>query len=481
MKNAAPLAADLTPGPTVAHPLLVGDWPDPTVCRGPDAYYMTHGCGPYQPSALIWRSPDLFEWTPIAHAVSNQIGMAWVGDIDFYQGRFYLYCSVARQHCVVHAEDPTGPWSEPIPLLAPLFDIGHIADETGARYLFNAGGKRIRLTDNGLAVAGELEKVHDAWPIPADWSIECECLEAPRLVKRGEWYHMIAAEGGTFGPATAHMAVVARARSLDGPWENAPHNPFIHTYSRSEAWWTKGHGNLIEGPDGRWWCIFHGHRAHHTSLSRCTLIEPVEWTADEWPYVPPEWPQDAPAARVNLELSDDFTAPTLGLQWQFHEDASTDRYELAGESLTLTARGAEAHSSQPLCLKPRDESYVIEAELEVLGSATGGMMLFAAPDFSCGLELTGAGTIRRVWNGMRQYRWAHEVPYPSRRITFRFINRHEDVAFQYRDEGGSWRTLQPGQDVGRLGDTTNGSRVALFAHGEGAVRFLRFEYRGLEP
>ena len=51
-------------------------------------------------------------------------------------------------------------------------------------------------------------------------------------MKRGEYFYMITAVGGTAGPPTGHMVIAARSRSINGPWENCPHNPIVRTVSR---------------------------------------------------------------------------------------------------------------------------------------------------------------------------------------------------------------------------------------------------------
>lgn len=93
---------------------------------------------------------------------------------------------------------------------------------------------------------------------------------------------MMSVEGGTAGPATSHMCVVARSKSLFSPWENSPYNPIVHTYSASENWWPKGHGILIDDVNDNWWVVYHAYANGYHTLRRFTLIEPIEWTNDGW-------------------------------------------------------------------------------------------------------------------------------------------------------------------------------------------------------
>ena len=102
-----------------------------------------------------------------------------------------------------------------------------------------------------MSTVGQQKKIYGGWAFPTEWKTEGVWLESPKLTKRGRYYHLICAEGGTSGPPTSHMAVVARSQSPLGPWENSPHNPLIHTYSADEDWWSVGHGTLVSTPDDR--------------------------------------------------------------------------------------------------------------------------------------------------------------------------------------------------------------------------------------
>ncbi len=220
-----------------------------------------------------------------------------------------------------------------------------MAGPDGKRYLHFAGGKAVELSADGLATAGQPKKVYDGWAFPQEWKTEGVWLESPKLTRRGEYYYLICAEGGTAGPPTSHMAVVARSKSPLGPWENAPHNPLIHTYSADEDWWSVGHGSLISTPDDRWYFVYHGYRRGFHTLGRNTLLEPVEWTSDDWPRAPLSQrrgePMPAPmgvAQRPMIELSDDFKAPALRATWHAWKETDMTRYQAGDGALIVRAR-----------------------------------------------------------------------------------------------------------------------------------------------
>ncbi|MCU0981555.1 MAG: family 43 glycosylhydrolase, partial [Pirellulaceae bacterium] len=315
-----------------------------------------------------------------------------------------------------------------------------------------------------------------------DWTIECFCLESPKLTRRGGWYYLTSAQGGTSGPATSHMVVSARSKSPLGPWENSLHNPIIRTWSRDEPWWSKGHGTLVEGPRGDGYCVLHGYMNGYRTLGRCTLIEPIEWTDDGWFRAVERWPaidQDF-ASEVAMPLSDDFDGPPLGIQWQFHRHFDDARYELVDGSLKLNGFGDTPGSSRPLSMMAMHRAYEIETDVELSGEGTAGLMLFGSPDVYIGLGVSPDGKLRRVQEGFRRYGRTDEPEIGRSRLTLRIVNDKQDVRFYYRVDDGGWTVLQPGMDVSSM--TTVGwhaLRPALFATGAAEARFLFFRYTPL--
>ena len=165
-------------------------------------------------------------------------------------------------------------------------DPCHFTDSEGKRFLYFSNGGYVPLSDDGLSVEGKLKHVYDGWPIPRDWTIECFCMEGPKLVKHNDYYYLTTAEGGTAGSATSHMVISARSKSPFGSWENSPYNPIIRTKSSAEKWWSKGHGTVLHDDAGKWWLIFHGYEKGHYNMGRQTLLQPIEWTNDCWYKTP---------------------------------------------------------------------------------------------------------------------------------------------------------------------------------------------------
>ncbi len=281
--------------------IFAGDYPDPSILADGDDYYMTYTTNYWLPALPIWHSKDLVNWEPIGHALEKYLGTVWAPDFQKVDGRYYIYFPADAKIYVVWADDVRGPWSEPIDLGIQAIDPGLIVDENGERFLYLNGGNMVKLAPDGLSTVGEVKHTYDAWPIPEDWVVECECLESPKLLKHDGWYYIISAQGGTAGPATSHMAVACRSRQADGPWEQSPYNPIVHTWSDAETWWSKGHGTLFADKEGAWWMVYHAYRKNYQTLGRHILLEPMKWTEDGWPVSDAESPRKLATKKEGTE------------------------------------------------------------------------------------------------------------------------------------------------------------------------------------
>lgn len=358
--------------------IFPGDYPDPTIMREGKDFYMTHSCFTYYPGLLVWHSTDLINWEPISRAVQDQSYSIFAPDMCKVGDKYYIYYpSSDGRNFVVTADSPKGPWSEPIQIRVSGIDPGHVVAENGKRYLYTNNGHVVELTDDGLSAAGRNQKVYDGWEFPSDWETEGMWLESPKLVKRGEYYYLISAEGGTAGPVTSHMCVVARSKSALGPWENSPYNPMVHTYSGAEEWWSKGHGTLIDDADGNWYIVYHAYRNGFHTLGRSTIVESVEWTKDGWPVLAEKdgakWDNDGFVTDLNYLR--DYSNPIMWAKW---EPGFQD-----GTLWTTTAI---------------DKSYEIQAEFNLANGSKAGLYLFYNEEANAGVTAEGSTRYLRIVN-----------------------------------------------------------------------------------
>ncbi|HJV62247.1 MAG TPA: family 43 glycosylhydrolase, partial [Albitalea sp.] len=476
---------------TYRNPIVPGDHPDPTILKDGADYYLTFSSFQCYPGAVIWHSTDLVNWTPITAALAKPIGTVWAMDLAKHGGRYYLYVPALRDDgiavFVIWADDIRGPWSEPIDLNLPgCIDPGHAVGEDGKRYLFVNGIRRVRLMDDGLATDGPLEHAHTPWRYPDDWVVEMFAPEGPKILRRGEWFYLISAVGGTAGPPTSHMVTVARSKSIHGPWEDDPHNPVVRTWSAEEPWWSRGHGSLVEGPAGDWWMVCHGYENGFRTLGRQTLMEPIEWTRDGWFRAkggtldtPLRKPKGGAVGPAGMALSDDFSKDRLGLQWSFFAAGADEmkRVRFEDHALLLQAKGTSPADCAPLACIPGDRSYEASVVLELQGESLGGLCLYYDAHAFVGI---GFGNGQLLTYHREEVSWMRQ-PFDARAIHVKVTNHENVVSFHYSRDGQQW-TRHPWQmEVSGFHHNVFGGflslRIALFAAGGGAVRFRRFGYR----
>ncbi|MBR6184589.1 MAG: family 43 glycosylhydrolase [Bacteroidales bacterium] len=417
--------------------IFPGDYPDPTILRDGNDFYMTHSSFTYFPGLLVWHSTDLLHWEPVARAVEDGDYSIFAPDICKVDGRFYIYYPTSRgENYVVVADRPEGPWSAPVKLDVGGIDPGHVVAEDGQRYLYTNNGWVTPLTPDGLAAAGKPQKVYDGWEFPKEWETEGMWLESPKLFKRGGWYYLVSAEGGTAGPATSHMVVVARSKSALGPWENSPHNPMVHTYSADEAWWSKGHGTLVDDADGNWYIVYHAYRNGFHTLGRSTIVESVAWTEDGWPVLAEKdgakWEKGG--LQGDYAYLRDYANPLLWSRWQ---------PGFGGGSLWLTTAV--------------DESYEITARFSIPEGSQAGLFLFYNEQANIGL--TGSD--------------------PA--FALRIRNERNTVSIWEQTGDGAWEPVMERQDVSEMHHNRYQGFFALrpaYLLGDGA-ELLEFTYKPL--
>lgn len=467
--------------------IFPGDYPDPTILRDGKDYYMTHSPFYYAPGFLIWHSQDLANWKPVCRAVPEYEGSAMAPDLVKCNGKYYIYYPSDGVNWVVWADDIRGPWSKPVRLDIKGIDPGHVVGEDGHRYLFTNNGWVTPLTDDGLKVAGESRKVYDGWKYPKNWVTEGNdmYLESPKLVKKDGYYYMVSAEGGTAGPATSHMCVAARSKSIFGPWENSPYNPIVHTYSSKERWWSKGHGTLVDDADGNWWIVYHAYANGYHTLGRSTLIEPVEWTSDGWFRTARTSPSDLPEGQAVMELSDDFSTPQLGLQWTFWKEYAPNALSIKNNTLEVSGKGESPSDGRLLLATATDKCYETQVEITTGKGNQGGLLLYYNEKAYAGI--VSDGKTFTVYRGEKE-----PLTKPSifgKTFIAKILNQGNRLKISASKNGKGWTTIQTvlaeNLDVSSLNHNVykgfHALRPALYSGGKGKASFRNFLYRNAIP
>ena len=461
------------------------------------------------PDQIIWHSRDLVNWVPVTRTLRKFDGGAWASEITYYKGKYYIYTTQSDpsrgnvghhrsllvpersqgdkqwKNIVMWADRPEGPWSDPIDLeVYGLFDPGHVVDQQGNRYLYFNRGMVVRLAPDGLSAVGELKHVYDGWQYPKSWAVSCMCLEAPKLFFHNGYYFLTSAEGGTDGPTTAHMEVVARSKSVEGPWENSPYNPLVHNGSSNNKWWRQGHGTIVQDDGGNWWFLYTGFENGYAVMGKQSLLLPIEWTDDGWPRVP----YGVSAADIlpkpvgenighGMPLSDDFSNSNLSIQWTYSPSTKPEEaFRIGGGKLVMKAAGAvhgtaftPPTDATILGVVPVNHSYEAEVEITIPETAEAGLILSSGGNngswASVGLH---KGEVFR--NGDH----SDFIPTKETHLFVKLRNMNYDITGYYSTDDKTWVPFSYASYV------TDGRRLSLYASGSGDVVFRNFKYHGID-
>ena len=309
-----------------ATPIIPGFHPDPSICRVGDDYYLVNSSFEFLPGVPIFHSRDLVTWELIGNVLDRDDQLAlgssegsngiFAPTIRHHDGRFWMITTcinrVREGHLIVSATDPAGPWTTPVYTTGAMgIDPDLFWDEDGTCYLTWAGGWGGGMPIGQVAILPETgELLGEPRGISSGTGLANP--EGPHIYRRGDWYYLLLAEGGT---ERGHAVTIARSRSVDGPYEQNPANPILSHRSTTDPVQNTGHADLVETADG-WAMVYLGVRpvgptpGFHLN-GRETFLAGVEWV-DDWPVVD-ETVFAVPAG--SRDLDDDFTAPTLDLRW----------------------------------------------------------------------------------------------------------------------------------------------------------------------
>lgn len=277
------------------NPIRTGMFPDPSIVRVGEDYYMVNSSFIFFPCIPVSHSKDLIHWEIIGHAIENPkwAGLEeleggrgyWAPDISYDNGRFYITATyrlndtgtVYRKQIVVSSEKPEGPYSEPAIIDEDGIDPS-IFHEDGRHYMLLNRGARIFELDSECK-----KQISEATLL--FYGDQKRAPEGPHLLKKDGYYYLFLAEGGT-GPG--HRITVARSRELMGNYEPCPYNPIMRQTDERAAIQRCGHGKPVCTQNGEWYMVYLCGRMigdGYSMLGRETALDPITWTADGWPIV----------------------------------------------------------------------------------------------------------------------------------------------------------------------------------------------------
>ena len=344
------------------NPILQGCYPDPSITRKGDDYYLVTSTFAMFPGVPIFHSKDLVNWTQIGHVLDRKSQLK-VQDTGISAGiyapsikynanneTFYMITTQFAgdiNNMVVKTKDPFQGWSEVYKLKFNGIDPSLFFDDNGKAYvvhndapdrgkeLYN-GHRVIKIweydVENDQVIAGTDKIIVDGC---VDLSRKPIWIEAPHIYKKNGIYYLMCAEGGT---GDWHSEVIFTSENPMGPYVPAPNNPilsqrYLNSNRANKVDWA-GHADLVEGTDGKHYGVFLAIRPNEKGLvntGRETFILPVDWSGKypvfENGLVPMEPKLKMPKGvenktgtegffpNGNFTFTDNFTVQKLDYRW----------------------------------------------------------------------------------------------------------------------------------------------------------------------
>lgn len=311
----------------IHNPILPGFNPDPCICRKGEDYYLAVSTFEWFPGIPIYHSRDLQSWELYTHVLTDdekpdlkKLPSAkgiWAPCLTYCEQEdlFYVVYGVMNSmnaryfdvdNFVITAKDIRGPWSEPVYLHSAGFDASMLHDDDGRKWVVSLEWEtRDGYEKPGVICLAEYDpKKQEIVGYPKRiWrgGTDRGCIEAPHLTKRGNYYYLMCAEGGT---GYNHCVTMGRAENVWGPYEGDPKNPIVTSapgesnerhdpdhlkpkyFNPDSVLQKSGHGSYVETTRGEVYLVHLCSRPFVPEL-RCTLgretaIQKMMWTEDGW-------------------------------------------------------------------------------------------------------------------------------------------------------------------------------------------------------
>lgn len=500
----------------IKNPILAGFYADPSICKVKDDYYLINSTFSYYPGIPVFHSKDLKNWKQIGSVISNPQQLNFMGDgltrglfapaINYNNGTFYVTCTDIDKggNFIVTAKNPSGPWSKPIYIkeLNGGIDPSLFFEGENAYIVYNSnapdnkplysGHRTVRVYQldlNSLKVLGDetilVNGVVDIKKKPV-W------IEGPHIYKRGEYYYLMAAEGGT---SVNHSEVIFRSHHVKGPYIPYENNPILTqrdlNHNRKNPISSVGHADLVEGPDGNTYAVFLGVRPYegdYYNTGRETFIAPVKWI-DNWPIINPDFVEvqyqypvswkEVPQ-KSSLPISGNFTykidfVDTLHSQFAFLRTLDTSWFEISKQGLALKVLPETlTEKSNPAFIGKRQQHLNSEVEIEMLFSPNNenekaGLAILQNEKHFYYLSKSVMDSKQVVQlfksneDGLAMELIAEtELPNNGQTIFFKIRSEGSSYSFWYASKKNKWQLLKDNVDAKFLSTRTAGGFIGVF-------------------
>ncbi|MCR4764589.1 MAG: glycoside hydrolase family 43 protein [Bacteroidaceae bacterium] len=493
------------------NPVIPGYYPDPSVCRVGDDFYLVTSSFQYFPGVPVFHSKDLIHWEQIGNVLDrpSQVDLSKGGassgifapTIRFHEGKYYMITTNINLmftnkagNFIVTADNPAGPWSDPVFIEGVMGIDPSLYWENGKMFLVWSAMNHIGFVELDSQTYQMIGEPKNIWDGDGDSS-----PEGPHLYKKDGYYYLLIAEGGT---EMGHKVNIARSSNIDGPYTSNPANPILTQKRRDSAssiLQGTGHPDLIQAADGSWWMVYLGFRdtvgKQHHLLGRETCLAPVRWDENAWPVVNGKGWVDVdmshvqtlpqvllPQASNKVDFKD---GKKLGFEWIYTNNPVLDNYSYANNQLLLKATSVKlddpTRTPTFVARRQTDVNCVVTTSMSMKNAKAGDRVgltvymesrghydvaLIGAPDGSQQIELSyRLGEIKHV---------AKTVKLNSKSaVQFRIDVTNSHYAFSYSTDGKEFLPLAKMDSFFLSTETMGGFTGILFgwfAEGEAGTR-----------
>lgn len=397
----------------IQNPIIRGFYPDPSICEAEGKYYIASSSFQFFPGVPIFESEDLVNWKQVANALTrtSQVelhkvpssGGVFAPTLRYHEGTFYMVTNNNSfgKNFYISTTDIYGEWSEPIFVEQEGIDPSLLFDDGKVYFTSNGSDENgkgcIIQCEIDIKTGKKLTESIPVWPGSGG-----RYLESPHLYHIGDWYYMMAAEGGT---EYGHMITYARSKSPFGPFEGYVKNPVLTNKNlggNESSIQGIGHGDLIQDKNGNYYIVCLGFRQsgewqpfHH--LGREVFMAPIYWQEDGWftagdNGTVTEWMDVALTGKQNTDIYNvSFkSAGENDLRWLYLRDYHKENYEFTQDGLKL--RGTKItlnEADTPTFIGIRQSEFNTRLSVKVSGDAKeAGITFYMDEDQHYDLALT---------------------------------------------------------------------------------------------
>ncbi|HBF5712365.1 TPA: glycoside hydrolase family 43 protein [Clostridioides difficile] len=383
----------------IKNPILPGFNPDPCICRKGDDYYLVVSSFEWFPGIPVYHSKDLKNWELYTHILTDETKIdlkklpsskgIWAPCLTYCEKEdlFYIVYGIMNSmnaryfdvdNYLITSKDIKGEWSEPVYLHSSGFDASIFHDDDGKKWIASLDWE----TREGYEKPGVIclveycTKKKEIVGYPKRiWSggTDRGCIEAPHITKRGDYYYIMCAEGGT---GYGHSVTMGRAKNIWGPYEKDSMNPIVTSipgdfyerhdpdhlkpkyYNPESKLQKSGHGSYIETTSGEVYLVHLTSRPFVPEL-RCTLgretaIQKMKWTKDNWlrmedeSNLAKEYVSESKLEEhlvSSIPSFDDFDSNELGLQYYAPRISPLSFADVKSRPGYVRIRGQESRTS----------------------------------------------------------------------------------------------------------------------------------------